>query len=283
MVTRDSGTTRGTEAEIARLYDRVASRYDRVGPAVFSRFGRRLVEAVGVSERDNVLDIGTGRGAILIPAAGQAIGGTVVGIDLAAAMLRETARDLARLNLANAFLVQMDARQLAFRDATFDRLLCAFTIFLVSQPEVALAEWYRVLRPGGQLGISISGGGDPRWRWYEELMVAHHKIYRFPLSPGSRGMRDAKEIETALARAGFASIQIVTDEYEFRYADRREWWEAKWTHGASYPLERMAPEVLERFKADVFSRLDSLSLPEDLREVWKLVCIVGSKPIDSTE
>jgi O-methyltransferase / aklanonic acid methyltransferase len=274
--------TRASKTDIARLYDRVASQYGKVGPAVFSRLGHRLVEVTGVSKGHNVLDLAAGRGACLIPAAKTVGSGCVVGIDLAAAMLRETAGELAKLNVRNAFLVQMDAQLLAFADATFDRLLCGFAVFLMSRPYTAMGEWHRVLRPGGRIGISISGAGDARWRWYEELLLAYHNIHQFPLSPGGGGPRNAEEVQAALVRAGFADIQVVVEEHEFVYADEQQWWDAKWTHGARYPLERMAPEVLTRFRADVFAKLDSLNRSEELRELWRLVCVIGSKPVDAT-
>jgi SAM-dependent methyltransferase len=176
----------------------------------------------------------------------------------------------------------MDAQLLAFPDARFDRLLCGFAVFLMSRPCITLPEWHRVLRPGGKIGISISGAGDARWRWYEELLLAYQNIHQFPLSPGGGGPRNAEDVEAALARGGFVDIQVVVEEHEFAYADERQWWDAKWTHGARYPLERMAPEVLTKFKTDVFARLRSLNRSAELREAWRLVCVIGSKPVDAT-
>jgi ubiquinone/menaquinone biosynthesis C-methylase UbiE len=269
-----------SQTDIARLYDRVASRYGNVGPPVFTQLGQRLVELTGVSEGHYVLDLATGRGASLIPAADIVGSGCVIGIDVAAAMLRETAADLARLNLRSAFLAQMDAQQLAFQDASFDRLLCGFAVFLMSQPSSTLLEWRRVLRPGGRIGISVSAAGDARWRWYEQLLLAYQKIHRFPLSPGGEGLRNAEDVKAALAQAGFVDIELVVEEHEFAYADGQQWWDAKWTHGARYPLEQMAPEVLTGFKADVMARLDSLRSSMELRETWKLVCVIAARSAD---
>jgi ubiquinone/menaquinone biosynthesis C-methylase UbiE len=266
---------------IATLYERVASHYGQIGPQVFAHWGRRLTELTGIAEGNRVLDVATGRGASLIPASeivGR--GGLVLGIDLAAAMLQETARDLARLGVQNVALARMDAESLAFQDAVFDGLLCGFAIFLFSQPNHTLAGWSRVLRPGGRIGISVSGGGDERWRWYEELLLSYHETHQFPLSPGGGGLRKPEEIASALAKVGFVDVQIIAEEHEFAYADEKEWWEAKWTHGARYPLERMAPDVLSRFKTEVFVRLASGNQTEDIREKWRLVCVVASKPCE---
>lgn len=114
-------------------------------------------------------------------------------------MLQETCRDLALLPVQNAALARMDVESLAFRNPTFDGLLSGFAIFWFPQPKHTLAEWYRVLRPGGSVGISLSGGGNERWGWYEELLLAYDKIFHFPLSPSGYGLRKPEEIASALS------------------------------------------------------------------------------------
>ena len=69
---------------VADLYNRVSSFYCGVGPNFFKHCGKRMVELVGIPSGARVLDVASGRGARLFPAA-QASGeqGFVVGIDLA--------------------------------------------------------------------------------------------------------------------------------------------------------------------------------------------------------
>jgi len=55
--------------ETASFYSRVAARYAEDGPPYFAHTGRRLVELAQVQPGDVVLDLGTGRGAVLLPAA----------------------------------------------------------------------------------------------------------------------------------------------------------------------------------------------------------------------
>jgi SAM-dependent methyltransferase len=81
---------------MAALYSRVAPTYVEQGVPRFAYAGRRLVELAGVGPGDSVLDVATGRGAALFPAA-ERVGhtGRVVGIDLAEGMLERTrAEDL---------------------------------------------------------------------------------------------------------------------------------------------------------------------------------------------
>src|SRR5262245_60192912 len=139
-----------SKLELIDFYDRIAPRYGRVGPAVFAHLGRRLAELTGVADGSRVLDIAIGHGASLLPASELVgAGGLVIGVDLAAEMVKETHSELSRMGLQNVTVLRMDAEQLAFSEVTFDHLLCGFAIFFFPQPDRTLLEWSRVLRPGG--------------------------------------------------------------------------------------------------------------------------------------
>ena len=134
------------KAEIAGLYSRVASSYGRVGPDVFSPIGSWLVELTNLSSGAQVLDVATGRGAVLFHAAEQVgPGGQVIGIDLSEHMVLETARDIELRGVKNAGVQLMDAEQLTFPDASFDVVFCAYALFFFPHIEQALSEFYRVL------------------------------------------------------------------------------------------------------------------------------------------
>ena len=264
--------------DIGALYDRVASHYGHVGPAVFSYFGRRLVDATGVMRGARVLDVAAGRGAILFPAAVEATDeGRVIGIDVAEAMVQETATEIRRKGLSNAEMLQMDAERLAFPDASFDAVFCGFAIFFLDIDR-ALSEFYRVLRAGGRLGVNSGNGLDERWQWYNDLLVAYHDAYQIPLGPPRRGAPwRPSDLPGVLSHAGFVDVRVTVDDAEFIYADEQEWWSAKWTHGARYPLERMQPEVLAQFKAEAFARLAPLKQPDGFHEHWRVLAVVGMK------
>src|SRR5438105_14854096 len=75
----------------AALYSRAAPTYGEIDGLPFAHAGRRLVELAGVGPGDRVLDIGAGRGAVLLPAA-ERIGptGFVLGLDFSKAMVEHT-------------------------------------------------------------------------------------------------------------------------------------------------------------------------------------------------
>ncbi len=85
-----------TKQDIEEIFDGAAARYDHEGPNVFTQFGAHLVDLLNVMGGERILDVATGKGAVLIPCA-ERVGrfGRVVGIDLAQKML-EQAEDAAR-------------------------------------------------------------------------------------------------------------------------------------------------------------------------------------------
>ncbi|MDQ2713351.1 MAG: methyltransferase domain-containing protein [Chloroflexota bacterium] len=235
---------------------------------------------MGLTEGAQVLDVGTGRGANLFPAA-EAVGprGQVMGIDVAPGMVRETTAEIARRNLPYVSILQMDAEHLTFPDASFDAALCGFAIFLFPDLEQALSEFFRVLRPGGKVGITVAQDLDALSHWYRECISDYHARYHFPLHAGGGEGSNYAQLPDYLTQAGFSDVQILQEEADFVYTNAQEWWDSRWTHGTRYSLEQMAPEVLAQFKDEVFTRLAQEAQSHDIHEMLLLKYIVADKKL----
>jgi O-methyltransferase/aklanonic acid methyltransferase len=269
--------TNGLKRNIAGLYNRVAAIYGQVGPERFAYAGRHLVEHVGIVEGSRVLDVAVGRGANLFPAA-EKVGprGQVVGIDLAENMIQETKAEIERRNISNATVVHMDAEHLAFDSASFDYVLCGFAIFFFPHLEQALAEFFRVLRSGGKIGITVAHEVDAFSYWYGKRLTEYHELYHFPLRVGG-GPLKLSEIPSYLARVGFVNVQVLREQADFVYADAQQYWDAKWTHGTRYSLEHMSPQVLAQFKGEVFARLAEEQQQDGIHEELDLRYIIATR------
>lgn len=275
---------------LAGVFDRAAPTYDSIGPHYFSHFGRRLVELVQIAEGARVLDVATGRGAALFPAA-AAVGahGRVIGIDFAPTMVTETGKELAARSVANAEVHQMDAEHLEFPDAAFDYVLCGFANFFFPQLTGAMAEIGRVLKPNGQIGVTTWGSTfRERMNWLEELVKAYlapgpqASVAGAQPSGGQQPVFDTPAgLEAILQAAGFTAIRVFAEETEFVYATKDEFWSSLWSHGLRAQLERIeqmkGPDGLQRFKREVFSRADAVQQSDGIHQQFPVLYALAAK------
>jgi phosphatidylethanolamine/phosphatidyl-N-methylethanolamine N-methyltransferase len=151
-----------------RAYARWAPIYDRVYHRLLADAHRRTATVAAAAGPD-ILEVGVGTGLVLphYPAHAR-----VVGIDLSEPMLRKAAEKVRENALSHVRLVAaMDACRLGFEDACFDAVAVPFVITLVPDPEQALAECARVLRPGGEIVIASKLGNDAgAWARIEEAL-----------------------------------------------------------------------------------------------------------------
>jgi len=139
--------TTGKTARLRRYWDKHAAGYDRQ-MRFFDRnlFGDTRAWVCAQASGD-VLEVGIGTGLNLgfYPDSVR-----LVGIDFSPAML-ERARDRAHRLGRAVELAEGDAHALAFPDASFDTVVCTFSLCAIPDERQAVAEMGRVLRPGGLL------------------------------------------------------------------------------------------------------------------------------------
>jgi demethylmenaquinone methyltransferase/2-methoxy-6-polyprenyl-1,4-benzoquinol methylase len=142
------------------VFDSVAGRYDLMNDlmslGIHRVWKRFTVEKAGLKPGMQVLDLAGGTGdlaALMAPRV--APGGRVVLSDINEAMLRRGRERLLDRGIAGECIEYClaDAEALPVEDASFDVVTIAFGLRNVTRKEAALAEMFRVLRPGGQLLI----------------------------------------------------------------------------------------------------------------------------------
>ena len=146
-----------TTALMRKAYARWAPIYDVVYDRLTEPAARAAVNAA-MACGPRVLEAGVGTGLSLgyYPAHAE-----VHGVDLSEDMLRRAHEKVVRRGLTHVRSLQvMDVTRLGFPDATFDAVAAQFLITLVPNPEAALSEFARVLRPGGEI-ILANHFGQP--------------------------------------------------------------------------------------------------------------------------
>ena len=136
--------------DVRRSYAKWAGHYD----FTFALFGRRYIRKIvrrlnQELHGHRVLDVGTGTGLSLPYFATDC---SVTGIDLSADMLARAFKRVERKKLSNVeALLEMDASELNFPDASFDSVMATFVMSVVPDPAKVLNEISRVTRPGGRV------------------------------------------------------------------------------------------------------------------------------------
>jgi phosphatidylethanolamine/phosphatidyl-N-methylethanolamine N-methyltransferase len=142
---------------LRKAYARWAPVYDLVFGTLFER-GRRAAIAAAEQVGGRILEVGVGTG-ISLP--GYSPRNRITGIDLSEDMLRKAERRVVELSLTNVeTLAVMDAEHLSFADASFDVVVANLVISTVPNPEAALDECARMLRPGGEMILLSRIGAD---------------------------------------------------------------------------------------------------------------------------
>ena len=142
---------------VAAAYGRWAPIYDIVFGPVF-RQGRRA--AVIAAERigGHILEVGVGTGLSLTD---YGKSNHIVGIDISEPMLDKARKRVEELRLDNVeALAVMDAEHLTFPDASFDVVVAQYVVTAIPNPEKALDEFVRVVRPGGEIILTSRLGAE---------------------------------------------------------------------------------------------------------------------------
>jgi SAM-dependent methyltransferase len=131
-------------------YERFMGRWSR-------QLAPQLVNFASVADRDALLDIGSGTGALAVALAASAPSGHVTGVDPSSAYVRFAQ---SRASTDRVRFVVGDAQALEFPTATFDKTLSLLVMNFIPDPAKALREMIRVTRPGGVVAAAVWDYGE---------------------------------------------------------------------------------------------------------------------------
>lgn len=199
---------------LAQRYSQRAEAYDHFWSPVIRPVAESLLGHLPLSNAMEVVDVGTGTGALLPSIQQAAPLARILGIDRSEGMLR-----LARARHAGP-LVQMDVQKLGLRAGVFDAALVAFVLFHLPRPEWCVHEIHRVLKPGGVIGTVTWGVDDvpaANAVWDEELQAAGATVLELPATDNRSCCDSLEKMTTLLEHAGFVSIKVWRESLEHHW------------------------------------------------------------------
>lgn len=119
---------------------------------------KRLLKKSNIQKAEKVLDISCGTGLITLPIA-KTIGekGEIVAIDLSEGMLEKAAEEANKNGFSNISFKHMDAEDLDLSDDSFDIAINSLGLMYYPNPDQAIQEMYRVVKPGGRATALVWG------------------------------------------------------------------------------------------------------------------------------
>ena len=169
-----------------------------------------------------MLDVATGTGeAALMAISAVGHSGTVVGTDISPAML-----EAARGRLSGSLrTVVADGQALAFRDGSFDAVICQLGLMFFPDAARGLTEFRRVLRNGGCAAVCVISSADkaPMWGPLADALSRYLPDQReaFQLS---FSLGDARRLEQMFVAAGFRDVRVMRETRDGIIGSFEEFW-----------------------------------------------------------
>jgi len=247
--------------------------------------GATMVDAVDPQPGETMLELAAGPGDTGFTAAAR-LGdtGRLISTDVAPEMVAAAEARGRELGLTNVDYRAVDAQSIDLPDASVDGVLCRWGYMLVPDPARALAETFRVLRPGGRVGFVVWAEADanPWGTAVGRTLLSLDLIERpHPDSPGPFRLGDAARVRDLVIAAGFGEPTLTDVRITWRHASVDEYWAV--TADLSYLLTTALDTLDETTLAQVragtgdalaeFTEADgSLAVPGLCR------CVLARKP-----
>jgi SAM-dependent methyltransferase len=207
---------------------------------------RWMVDAIRPQPGQRVLELAAGLGDTgLLAAERVAPGGTVIITDGTEAMVEAAREHAAEVGVDNVELRTMQAEWIDLPAASVDGVMCRFGYMLLVDPEAALRETRRVLRPGGRVALAVWDELERNpWMGVVRRALADAGVPPPPpTQPGPLSLAAPGAVQDLLDAAGFDDVETSALDVVFDAPSLDVWWEQvlKTSPGTQRALRELGP------------------------------------------
>jgi ubiquinone/menaquinone biosynthesis C-methylase UbiE len=259
--------------QIGDYWDDIAEKWDAWGPIVdawFAPVTAALLASLRLKPGDRVLELAAGSGGLTIHLA-RAVGpeGRVLATDVGANMVKLAARNIRAAGLSNVVARVMDGETPDVAWASMDAVACRQGLMFFADPASALERFFRILRPGGRLGVSVFT--MPERNGF--IITPHSILTRWsepqpdfssnptPNGPGAFSLSEPGLLESMFKRAGFSEVV---------------------SRAISMPLRLPSLEELLRFDREILGNPVADKSPDTQQKAWREVAQASSSYVGAS-
>ncbi len=163
-------------------------KWDELTMEFLKPVGDEIIRMLNPKGDEQILDIATGTGEPGLTIATMLNRGKVVITDLSEGMLEIARENAVKRGISNLETKVCDVSELPFDDNTFDAISCRMGFMFFPDMFLALKEMTRVLKPGGQIAVSVWNGPEKNF-WFTAAISSVNKHLALPTPPaGAPGM-----------------------------------------------------------------------------------------------
>lgn len=249
--------------QITDGWDALAERWDSWAPLVEAWLARptaALIDMVQLTSGARVLELAAGSGGLTLHLA-RTVGpnGKILATDSGPNMVKLAARNALAAGLSNVRVRVMDGEAPDVAWASMDAVVCRQAFMFFADPGGTLERIFRVLRPGGRVGLTVFSVPEAngfvtipvtvlsRWAHPERSDRPSPIPVSTPSGPGPFSLAAPGRLESILRGAGFAEIAV---------------------QAVRCPLRPASLDELIRFDRDIFGDIVANLSPEIQAAAW---------------
>lgn len=260
-------------------WDKAATSYEAGWRDSLAHVQTRLLDIASAQPGEQVLDIACGTGLVTFPLA-EAVtsGGSVTATDISQAMIDLITQEAEHRRLVQIEAFRADAEALeGIPDDSFDLVTCALGFMYFPEPDTALKEALRVLKPGGRIVLAV-WGARRNCGWAEIFPIVDARV-QSAVCPMFFQLGTGRALAMEMERAGFESILDERLTTTLPYPDEASAADAAFVGGpVALAYSRFSDEVRSVARKEYLASISSFRSEDGYRIPGEFVIASARKP-----